>query len=187
MAVLGLKALISVEPAKRATRDFEQSLYDILLPVPEKAPISIPNILSRPIFMRRDYGFVYGMTPIPRSVEDLEGRRVLLTAQYRYHPSITGNGRINLVYGNHDEDNMRALARGRAEVFVVEEFSGLRAAAALSGIRYDRSSPLSQTAVFMAVQGTSCGQLLAAEMDAALSDVINGGFYRRAMGLDANW
>lgn len=180
---------IVAEPAKRATRDFEGGHYDILLPVVRQPLAPENNLFSTPIFVRRDFAFVREGETMPASIADLEGKRVLLTSQYRYPPAIMDNSKIRKVMGNDDVANMKALARGRGDAFVVEEFSGLRAASAagFAEFRYDSDAPLSTVEINMALHRDACAARLLGHLNQAISKVLASRFYRRTMGQDANW
>lgn len=180
---------IVAEPAKRATRDFESGHYDVLLPVVRRPNDPGHHLFTRPIFVRRDFAFVRENSPAPVSIAGLEGKRVLLTSQYRYSPKIMQNPKIEKLMGNDDIANMKALSRGRGDVFVVEELSGLRAAqaAGVSNYRYERAAPLSIVEIYMALHKDECGSRLQARLNEAITEVLASRFYLRAMGQDASW
>lgn len=179
----GVKIEIVVEPTKRTTSNFEKGKISGFFPaldvsVPKKAEA------SSEIYIKKDYGFVVkGNTP-PKSISDLEGKTIGLTAGYPYVNEITGNKKIKINYANTDELNVKKLINKRYDVFIVEEKSGLNAIKKENGsdkVTYDHNSPLSQQKVYFAFQPDAEGKELAKKFSDALAEIKNDGTFSKIM------
>lgn len=179
----GVKIEIQVKPTKRTISDFENGKISGFFPALD---VSVPKKVeaSSEIYIKKDYGFVLkGNTP-PKSISELAGKSVGMTAGYPYVKEITANNKIRIDYANTDELNVRKLVSKRFDVFIVEEKSGLNAIkkeSEIDKITYDPSSPLSQQKVYFAFQPDEEGKQLAKIFSDALMEIKMDGTFSKIM------
>lgn len=184
----GLELTISVFPKKRALMMFKTGEVAALIPhsnVGER----VAAYKSTPLFIKRDFAFVRGGTPIPDSIDALEGLSVGLTAQYAYPKSLTSNKKI--IFGkkpNSDTDNIKMLSMGRHDVSIIEEHSGLKAIseAGVKNIVYDPRNPISEILVWMLFSKNDCGKNQSEKINAAFSSMKTDGIWTSIMKQSQN-
>jgi len=113
----------------------------------------------------------------------LEGKKVGLTNGYPYVKELTENKNISFEFVEDDVLNMKKLAGGRIQAFVVEEKSGLEALkkAGETNIEYNKDTALSQQDVYYAFQKTPQGQELANKFSQALEEMKKDGTFAKIM------
>lgn len=176
-AEAGLDIHITVFPAKRALSEFEQGNLDGLFPaLSVTMPVAYERSLS--IYSKDDFAFTLKGQPVLSTPEQLQHKRVGITAGYPYSPLLTGQPGIQFMSANTDIQNVQMLLAGRIDVFVVEEHSGLRAleqAGAVSRVQYDPARPLSRQDTFYAFRADQEGHILAGQINAALQRLQDSG------------
>ncbi|WP_413574778.1 substrate-binding periplasmic protein [Bdellovibrio sp. HCB290] len=159
---------IDVLPTGNAILKFTSGEVDGLFPALD---VYTPknSVRSLPFYEKVDYVFYRKTSPL-KTIKDLEGKKVGLTFRYPYAVELTTNRRIKFVFSGDDVTNMKKLAEGSIDAFVVEERSGLRALelSRAKGIAFDPDSPLSKQEVYYAFQDTEGGRSMAK----AFSDII---------------
>ncbi|MDV7338093.1 transporter substrate-binding domain-containing protein [Terasakiella sp. A23] len=150
---------ITVYPGKRAHRAFLGDEVDMLIPFP-KGNRSKVGILTTPIYTKRDFVFVRKGQPIPKTLEQLKGMRLGITAHYKYDPSLYTTSGIHLETAQSDMDNVRKLKAKRLDGFLVEEQSGLAALEKITNpnIEYDRNNPIFSYDVVILLKTNKEGQ-----------------------------
>lgn len=179
----GVKIEIVVDSTKRTVAEFGSGRIDGFFPaldvtLPKKAEV------SSEIYTKRDFGFVLKPARPPKSIADLKGKVIGLTAGYPYVPEIGRSPALRIDYANSDELNVRKLIKGRYDVFVVEEKSGLRAFEkehVMGRVDYAKEFPLSQQKVFFAFQPDEEGRQLASKFSKALESMKKDGAFKRVM------
>ncbi|MCP4157141.1 MAG: transporter substrate-binding domain-containing protein [bacterium] len=182
----GFKLLIEVTPPKRTLRNFVYKELDILMPAVDLFfPTGSPTLKSRElIYIKRDFIFTLKRTPLLRTLKDLEGKIVGITAGYTYAPDLTANKKIELQVGVSDEKNALKLAQGRIDAFVVEEKTGLKAFENTNlgnKIHYDPAVPLSAQDVYFAFQDTDRGRQLEATLSTILAQLKKDGTFDKIL------
>ncbi len=172
---------IKVFPPRRTIDSFTRKKVAGIFPaldVTNPGPVS----KSAPIYMKVDYVF-YKKGNRSVSVQDLEGKRVGLTRGYPYVKELTQNPKIRIEFANDDVTNMKKLAAGRIDAFVVEEKSGLAAIgkSGVTGIEYDPAHRLSEQEVYYAFQPTPEGKEIAEKFSRALEAMQKDGSFGRIM------
>ncbi len=172
---------IRVFPPQRTINSFSQKKVAGIFPaldVTNPGPVS----KSTPIYIKVDYIF-YKKGNRRVSIQDLEGRRVGLTRGYPYVKELTGNPKIRIELANDDETNMKKLAAGRIDAFVVEEKTGLAAIkkSGVTGIEYDPAHKLSEQQVYYAFQPTAEGKQTAEKFSQALKSMQKDGTFSQIM------
>ncbi|WP_413584421.1 substrate-binding periplasmic protein [Bdellovibrio sp. HCB274] len=120
------------------------------------------SVRTVPFYEKVDYVFYRKVKPL-KSIKDLEGKKVGLTFRYPYAVELTSNRRIKFVFSDDDVSNMKKLADGAIDAFVVEERSGVRALelSRAKGIAFDSENPLSRQEVYYAFKDTEGGRRMA--------------------------
>lgn len=178
-----VKLEIIVEPTKRTISNFNKGSLAGFFPALD---VSVPKKVeaSSEIYIKKDFAFVLKSKPVPKSIEDLEGKSIGLTSGYPYVNKITENPKITVDYASTDENNVKKLLVGRFDVFIVEEKSGLKALEkenALDQITYDPKSPLSEQKVYFAFQPDAEGRELAKKFSEALDAIKKDGTFSKIM------
>jgi polar amino acid transport system substrate-binding protein len=178
-----IKLEITLDSTKRTLSAFKTGQIIGFFPaldtnLPKKAEV------SSEIYIKKDFGFVLKPNSAPKSIFDLKGKTIGLTAGYPYVSEITRNPSFRIDYANTDSLNVKKLIHGRNDVFVVEERSGLRAfekEKVMSQVAYDPNYPLSQQKVFFAFQPGAEGRELAKKFSKALEATKKDGTFQRIM------
>lgn len=182
-AEAGLDVRIVLFPAKRALSEFEQGNLDGLFPAIDVS-MPVPYERSLSIYSKDDFAFTLREQPLLTSVEQLRNKRVGITSGYPYSRLLTGNPDIQPMMANTDLQNVQMLLAGRIDVFVVEQYSGLRAleqADASDRVHYNPLQPLSRQDVFYAFRTGQNGQALAHQINQALSRLQKSGALAKLM------
>lgn len=174
---------ITLKPTKRTIADFEASRIAGFFPALD---VSLPKKaeLSSAVYVKKDFAFVLKQNRAPRSIFDLKGKTIGLTAGFPYVSQIASNPSIKIDYANTDELNVKKLMRGRFDVFVVEEKSGIRAfekESVLDQVTYEPSYPLAEQKVFFAFQPSAEGKMLVKKFSEALDSAKRDGTFQRIM------
>lgn len=140
---------------------------------------------SSVFYTKTDFAFIRQGTPAIKTLADLEGKLVGLTKGYPYSADLLNNTNITLEYADSDVLNMKKLAKGRLDAFVVEEYSGLKALkeSDVTDVVYDPQSPLSALRVFFAFQDTDEGRKLADVFSQTLTALKADGTFDKIMGV----
>lgn len=183
----GLDIEIQVVPAKRASVYFQEGDIHVLFPAVDRKfpPDQLPNRSKEAIFSKKTYIFTRKDSPVFKSVQELEGKRVGVTRGYAYPEELLSNPKILLDEANNDEASAKKLLAGRIDAFVVEEQSGLNAfnaSGAMDGVHYDAESPVEVEDVYYAFQRTDEGAALAERFSNALSDMKQDGSFKKILG-----
>lgn len=168
---------IKLYPKKRALGLFQIGVVDVLMPH-SSAGVDVPSYKSVPILNKRDFVFVRKGTPIPASIEELEGLRIGLTSQYAYPKSLTENKKIEFSRApNTDLESIRMLSIGRFDGSIIEERSGLKAIseAGVADIVYDENNPINELNVWILFGESACGLEYRDKINAAFQAMIADG------------
>lgn len=180
---LGEAIEIRFYPPQRTLNAFAAGQLDGLFPA-LKSTMSVPYQASAPLFIKRDYAFRLNSASPVRSLRDLQGLKVALTAGYPYSETLTQQPGIRFEYANSDQQNVQKLLAGRVDVFVVEQYSGETAFEQLnarSQVRYDPSFSLGEQPVFYAFPDNAEGLRLAQRFSAALQRLRQSGRFDKIM------
>lgn len=155
------KIHISVYPTGKALLAFSGNKVQGIFP---GLDVSIPKKSARSsaFYVKVDHIF-FKKGQTLESVKDLEGKKVGLTFRYPYSKELLLNKKIKFEFAADDVLNMRKLAQGQIDAFIVEERSGLKALQ-LSGekdILFNKEKPIAQQEVFYAFQNDEEGKELA--------------------------
>ncbi len=176
-AEAGLDIRVVVFPTRRALSEFELGHLDSLFPaINMMMPVAYER--SHSIYSKDDFAFTLKEQPVLSTPEQLQRKRVGITAGYPYPPLLTGQPDILFISANTDIQNMQMLLAGRIDVFVVEEHSGLRAleqTGAISRVHYDPERPLSRQDTFYAFRADEEGRILAGQINTALQRLKDSG------------
>lgn len=177
-----LKFEIVVVPGQRAHKMFATGLAQLLMPFP-KGVRKIRGHFTSPLIVKRDFAFVKKGQAIPRSLEDLEGLTLGITKHYTYNRQIFERPRIKLETALTDEINMRKLAKGRIDAFLVEERSGLKARdlSKADDVVYDNKYPIFSAEAVIVTEYSKLGEFWAAQISGTLEDMREDGTYQRIM------
>jgi len=171
----GVSVEIVVAPPPRTIQNFQEDVVDCIFP---GLDVTMPKAYSRSssVYIKRDFAF-YKKGNALTSLSELEGKTVGITRGYPYVMELTENKKIKLDFANDDVSNMKKLAMGRIDAFVVEEKSGLKALqdSGVSGIDYNKDKALSEQEVFFAFQKTADGASLAAKFSKAIDEIKEDG------------
>ncbi|WP_415061432.1 substrate-binding periplasmic protein [Bdellovibrio sp.] len=172
---------IIVEQPGKALLMYSNGQVDGFFPALDDSGIKI-STKTVPFYYKTNYIF-YRKGHSLKTIKDLEGKKVGLTFRYTYLRQLVDNRRIKFEYAENDIINMKKLAQGVIEAFVVEERSGLKALE-LSGVRnieYDKSKPLGKPAVFYAFQDTAEGYQLAKTFSKTIEEMRKDGTLNRIL------
>ena len=173
---------IQVLPTKRAVETFLSGQADCFLPALD-VMFPSPVEASSEMYSKIDFAFVRKGDKVPKTIAELEGKTVGITLGYPYVKELTDNPKIKIEVSESDVVNMKKLASGRIDLFVVEEQSGKTAMteSGVEGIVYDPASPLSSQKVYLAFQKNAAGKLLAGQFSAALAAIMKDGNFAAIM------
>ncbi len=176
-----LDITVQVYPTRRALKTFHDNKVDGIFPALEVTLLK-NFIRSSSIYVKEDFGFVTTGHNPPESTLELVNKNVGLTMGYPYTKELT-SVQAFFALGANDVTNMKKLARGRIDIFVVEEFSGLKALelSEEEGIHYNPDTPLSRQDVFFAFQDTESGESLAVKFSSALKAMKEDGTFEKLM------
>jgi polar amino acid transport system substrate-binding protein len=179
----GADAEIVVFPAPRTVENFAKGEIDGFFPALDVLIEKDKAATDEVIYIKEDYAFTRKGEAEIKSIKDLEGKKVGITAGYPYVNEIMKNPAIKAEIGPDDVSNMQKLSKGRIDVFVVEEKTGLKALeqSAVDNVTYPAGSPLSQQKVYVAFQPTDAGKDLAAKFSAALTEMKKDGTFEKIM------
>ncbi|MBT4519624.1 MAG: transporter substrate-binding domain-containing protein [Halieaceae bacterium] len=175
---------ITFVPARRAIMLFKSGKVDGTFPMSPNEP-GIIGYDSIPFYIRRDFAFVDISNTPPKSVRELENKDVLINRQYGYDKTLLANPRITFIYGSDDVSSMNMLSHHRADVFIVEEHSGLEAKrqTGVKNVVYDPSNPIFSKPVYYIFQRNKPGEQLELKISAAINSIIEDGTYLRLFGV----
>lgn len=177
----GIPVQIEIAPAKRAIENFAAGALVGYFPALDVMnPVTVAK--SGNIYVKTDYVFSRTGANL-KTIKDLEGKNVGITRGYPYAMELIGNKKINFQVANDDVSNMKKLAAGRIDAFVVEEKSGVKALEQCGerGIAYDAKVKLSEQNVYYAFQSTPEGKVYAEKFSKALADMERDGSLRAIM------
>ncbi|OGV42705.1 MAG: hypothetical protein A2X46_05415 [Lentisphaerae bacterium GWF2_57_35] len=179
----GVDMEIVVYPAPRTVENFHKGEVDGFFPALDVLIEKDKAATEEVIYVKEDYAFTRKGEVEIKSIKELEGKKVGVTAGYPYVNEIMKNPAIKLEVGPDDISNMQKLSKGRIDIFVVEEKTGLKALeqSAVDNVTYPAGSPLSQQKVYIAFQPTDSGKELAAKFSAALSEMKKDGSFGKIM------
>ncbi len=179
-----LDVVISVAPPKRTLIDFTGKQLDGYFPSAD-GQIGHTIERSQPFYYKKD--FIFQRAPaIFKRIQDLAGKTVGLTAGYGYSEELIQAADVKFEYAQTDVLNIKKLALGRLDAFIIEEHSG-QAAVKLSGeqgIAYDARFPIAVLDIYYAFQATPMGKKLARifsdtihqmQKDGSLGKILAGG------------
>jgi len=174
----GLKYTLDIYPAEQAINQFEGSTAMAIMPALFPSLIT-DAALTRQIFLMNLYGFVLSDDVVPRTVRELEGKRVGLVNGYPYPWSILFNNSIVVDYADSADINLQKLKRGRIDVFVVDENTAFHMVRKLgfNKAKYDLSGILHSQPVFIAFQPTRKGWELSSQLSRAIESMKEDGTY----------
>ncbi len=173
---------IVVYPAQRTVAAFHAGEVDAFFPALDVL-IEKEKASSDPMYVKCDFAFTRKGDPELKSIADLEGKKVGITAGYPYVKELTANPNITLDVGPNDVANINKLSAGRIDVFVVEEKTGLAALkqAGVDNVAYPADSPISKQNVYIAFQATDAGKALAEKFSKALQGMKEDGSFGKIM------
>lgn len=173
-----LRYELHLYPTRRSMKRFESGLADAIIPA-LPATLAHPAALSRPIFAKRIHGVVLKGTPVPKSIEELHGKRVGLVRGFAYPDSIIDNDEIRVDYASTPAKSVQRLLNGWVDVVVADMFTISKAIPELGKehFAFDLQHVLHAQPAYIAFQNTEEGQWLARRISAALDSMINDGTY----------
>ncbi|MNL02237.1 Cystine-binding periplasmic protein precursor [compost metagenome] len=175
---------IEVWPTAKTLLDFSTNKVDAFFPALE---VFAPKQASRTASFYTKVDFVFSTKGKNlNTLKDLEGKKVGLTFRYPYVKELTQNKKIDFEFADDDVTNMKKLALGTIDAFVVEERSGLQALS-LSGqtnIQYNKDKPLSKQDVFYAFQDNEEGKGMVELFNRAIESMRKDGTFDRLMNQD---
>lgn len=173
---------IAVYPPNRTVGGFHAGEIDAFFPALDVL-LQKEVAASSEIYMKRDFAFVRAGEPAVGSIDGLKGKKVGITQGYPYAKAVVGNPDLNIVEGQSDEINVKALIDGRIDVFIVEEKTGLKAVEKVGaeGVHYDKANPLSEQKVYFAFQNDAAGKALASKFSEALKAMKADGTFGKIM------
>lgn len=174
---------IEVMPPPRALRGLVTSKHDAVFPALDSLfePGQAMVRTTEPIDCKEDFVFTARGTPLLRSLADLRGKVVGITLGYPYSREVVAAKNFTLEVAVSDELNLRKLAAGRIDAFVLDEKTGIKAAQALGlgdAVQYDGMAPVSRQEVYVAFAPTERGRELAARTSDALRQLKANGRYQ---------
>jgi polar amino acid transport system substrate-binding protein len=173
---------LAVYPTQRTQKLFQDGDLDGFFPASDTSA-GDNAAKSAPFYSKANVVFVREGTPYISEVTQLEGKVVGVTKGYTYSKEITENPNITLDYADSDVVNMRKLAKGRLDAFIVEEQSGVKALgeSGVTNVVYDPQQPLSSITIFFAFQNTEEGHMLAEKFSKALEEMKADGTFETIM------
>jgi len=178
----GLDIEIKIFPTKRTVMNFHENKVDGFFPALD-IMINKDISPSEEMYFKEDFVFFKeGSSPVS-TIEGLSGKKVGITMGYPYAKKITDAQGFKIEIAPKDEINLKKLAAGRIDAFVVEEKSGLQALkqSGVSGITYEAGKPISRQKVYYAFQPDAKGKELAAKFSQALSSMKKDGTFGKIM------
>lgn len=174
---------IEVMPPPRALRGLMSSKHDAVFPVLDSLfePHQAMVRTTESIDCKEDFVFTARGTPMLRSLADLRGKVVGITHGYPYSREVMAATGFTLEVAASDELNLRKLAAGRIDAFVLDEKTGIKAAQALglgAAVQYDGMAPVSRQDVYVAFAPTERGRELAERTSDALRQLKASGRYQ---------
>ncbi len=177
----GYELDILVQPPGKALLAFSTNKVQGFFPALDD---SVPKVSAKstPFYYKTDYVFYRKGLPL-KTIKDLEGKKVGLTFRYTYSQDLLNNRRVKFEYSPEDVINMKKLARGALDAFVVEERSGQKALqiSGVQGVEFDRKAPLSRLKVFYAFQNDDEGRQLAAMFSKTIDEMKKDGSLSRIL------
>lgn len=176
-----LKAQIEIAPTAKTLIDFSTNKVDAFFPALE---VYTPTTAIRTTAFYTKVDFVFTLKDKNwTSFKDLEGKKIGLTFRYPYAKELTQNKKIEFEFADDDVTNMKKLADGQIDAFIVEERSGLQAmtVSGKNNIHYFRDKPLSKQDVFYAFQDTQQGKLMVDLFNRAIDSMKKDGTFDRLM------
>ncbi|MDF0605843.1 transporter substrate-binding domain-containing protein [Neisseriaceae bacterium TC5R-5] len=175
---------ISVEPPPRAINNFFEGKYNAIFPALNSFYSKNAVIVRTMETMdcKEDFAFVRSGRPAISKLNELKGLTVGLTKGYPYAESITKSQDYRISYALSDEINLKMLAAGRIDAFILDEKTGAQASARLNlanKVQFDKHHPISRMEVFYAFQNSPRGKDLAGKFSAALTAMKKSGEYKR--------
>ena len=179
----GTDAAIVVYPPPRTVQSFHDGTIDGFFPALDVLIAKEKSETEEPIYFKQDFAFTQTGQPEIKSIQELEGKTVGITAGYPYVKELTSNTKITFEEARDDVSNMQKLSAGRIDAFVVEEKTGLKAVeqSGVSNVTYPKDSPLSRQKVYIAFQPTEDGKKLAAAFSDALKAMKADGTFDKIM------
>ncbi|MCP4671303.1 MAG: transporter substrate-binding domain-containing protein [Desulfobacula sp.] len=178
----GLDIEIKIFPTKRTVINFHENKVDGFFPALD-VMINKDISPSEEMYFKKDFVFVKeGSSPVS-TIEGLAGKKVGITMGYPYAKKITDAQGFTIEVAPNDMVNIKKLAAGRIDVFIVEEKSGLQALkeSGVSGITYEAGKPISKQKVYYAFQPDAKGKEVAAKFSQALSSMKKDGTFGKIM------
>jgi len=174
---------IEVMPAPRALRSLMTGTHDAVFPALDIffEPGQPRVRTAEAIDCKEDFVFTARGAPLLRSLADLRGKVVGITHGYPYSREVMAASGYTLEVAVSDELNIRKLAAGRIDAFVLDEKTGIKAAKALGlsdAIQYDSLAPVSRQDVYVAFQPNERGRELAGRASEALRQLKANGRYQ---------
>lgn len=178
----GVSFDLEIAPPPRTVDNFAKGLIDGFFPALDVL-ISGPASKSAPIYTKVDFAFFKKGATNLVSIKDLEGKKVGITRGYPYASELMSNKKIIFDPADDDVTNMKKLAAGRIDAFVVEEKSGLEALkkSGETSVTYDSSKPLSKQAVYYAFKNGADGKKAADGFSKALDEMKKDGTFGKIM------
>ncbi len=179
----GLDVTIKVYPTKRTVMNFNKNIIDGFFPALD-VMINKKVSKSEEMYFKEDFVFFKKGSPSISTIEGLRGKKVGITLGYPYARKITENKEFKIETAPSDVANLKKLAAGRIDAFIVEKQSGLKALkqSGMSNIiTYDQNKPISRQKVYYVFQADAKGKDFAAKFSKALSSMKKDGTFGRIM------
>lgn len=173
---------LEIAPPPRTVNNFSQGKIDGFFPALDVIVLA-PAAKSSPIYTKVDFAFFKKGDTDLKTIKDLEGKRVGITRGYPYAGELMSNPKIIFDPADDDVTNMKKLAAGRIDAFVVEEKSGLEALkkSGETSLTYDASTPLSRQPVYFAFKNSPDGKDAAEAFSQALIDMKKDGSLKKIL------
>ena len=178
----GIPFDLEIAPPPRTVDNFSKGVIDGFFPALDVL-ISGPVAKSAPIYTKVDFAFFKKGATNLKTIKDLEGKKVGITRGYPYAAELKSNKKIIFDEADDDVTNMKKLAAGRIDAFVVEEKSGLEALkkSGETSVTYDSGKPLSKQAVYYAFKKNADGQKAAEGFSKSLEEMKKDGTFGKIM------
>lgn len=184
----GIAVTIEVWPPERSFKYFQdQKIIGMFPTTSAKVQTAVPDAaFSVPFYIKTEFIFTRKGDAFTR-IEDLEGKRVGLTFGYGYSEELTNNENIQIFYTKDDVTNMKNLALGRIDAFIVEEVSGLKAlelCGCADDITYHPAAQIAASEIIFAFQPNAQGRQLAAQFSDAIRAMQEDGTLQQILQQD---
>lgn len=188
----GIQFTVHVFPVKRCYIEFKKKQMIMVFPDIEwtddlKELYSPPDgdpIKSVIFYMKQDFIFSRQGT-IFRNLHEVQGKIVGLSRGFSY-PYLDSVRNLELEYAGDDLANMKKLAAGRIDAFLVEKHSGLKAMkiAKVTNIVYDPDHPVYVQPAYFSFYPSETGRRLEQKVSTVVIKMRQDGTLSQLLGIE---